>query len=293
MQKILCGRRRPVHAFTLIELLVVIAVISLLAAILFPTFALVRDKARQTSCANNLKQIGLGLVQYMQDFDERTPAMENVGGNSAGWVGRMMPYIKSTQVFLCPSEALKTSGLGNTNVNGTNFANYPLSYAYNQAVRGPAVAPSAKDGITLSAFTGPAQTVMIFEIDSTGTSARAVPMLAPDEISSWGHSGTAGGGYSAAMGVMDNAVGYGTFDPGDLRHKGGEGANYVFVDGHVKFMKAANVSCGSTPNNAAAAQYSGPGTCVAADNPLGSTARCAEAVGYAGAGKHQATFSYR
>ncbi|MEN6404264.1 MAG: prepilin-type N-terminal cleavage/methylation domain-containing protein, partial [Armatimonadia bacterium] len=61
------------RGFTLIELLVVIAIIAILAAILFPVFAKAREKARQTSCLNNCKQLGTAIVQYCQDYDERMP----------------------------------------------------------------------------------------------------------------------------------------------------------------------------------------------------------------------------
>src|SRR5690349_9006268 len=85
------GRR----AFTLIELLVVIAIIALIAAILFPVFARVREKARSAACQSNLKQIGLGILQYSQDYDERLPIGMNVKpaadwpvDNRGGWAGQ-------------------------------------------------------------------------------------------------------------------------------------------------------------------------------------------------------------
>lgn len=122
------------RAFTLIELLVVIAIIAILASILFPVFARARENARRASCQSNLKQIGIGIAQYTQDYDERLPLATHGGsgfgeGEPDGWVfyslfgttgtpaifdtaqGSIQPYIKSAQVFICPSDSTgKTSG---------------------------------------------------------------------------------------------------------------------------------------------------------------------------------------
>ncbi|MBC8143513.1 MAG: DUF1559 domain-containing protein, partial [Armatimonadetes bacterium] len=120
--------------FTLIELLVVIAIIAILAAILFPVFAQAREKARQTSCLSNMKQIGLGLVQYVQDYDELNPTAyfhkafnPASGGTALGyihWSALLQPYIKSNQIWVCPSDQL--GGHAPTCFTGNNLgAGFP------------------------------------------------------------------------------------------------------------------------------------------------------------------------
>jgi prepilin-type N-terminal cleavage/methylation domain-containing protein/prepilin-type processing-associated H-X9-DG protein len=103
------------RGFTLIELLVVIAIIAILAAILFPVFAQARDKARQTSCLSNEKQIGLAVQMYMQDYDNTYPSQKGDGifvfaaknkDSGLNWYDELAPYIKSGQVWICPSDIL-------------------------------------------------------------------------------------------------------------------------------------------------------------------------------------------
>ncbi len=122
------------RGFTLIELLVVIAIIAILAAILFPVFARAREKARQTSCLSNVKQMMLGVLMYTQDYDERFPmdGMYNGFGSYPSapfWDVLLQPYIKNTQIYRCPSAPASASA------NGTR------NYSYNAIVGGSWVNP--------------------------------------------------------------------------------------------------------------------------------------------------------
>jgi prepilin-type N-terminal cleavage/methylation domain-containing protein len=112
-EKSIMNRRK---GFTLIELLVVIAIIAILAAILFPVFAKAREKARQISCASNEKQLGLGIIQYVQDYDERFPDY----AGDYGWAGQIYPYVKSTGVYKCPDDS-----------NTAASPKVPISYQFN------------------------------------------------------------------------------------------------------------------------------------------------------------------
>ena len=121
------GFTNRARAFTLIELLVVIAIIANLAAILFPVFAQARAKARQTACLSNLKQVGIGIMMYAQDYDETLPGIADEGpaSNSAtgyglalgfldpaaqrNWCVQIQPYIKNWGVYRCPSAAPRSS----------------------------------------------------------------------------------------------------------------------------------------------------------------------------------------
>ncbi|MBC8138032.1 MAG: prepilin-type N-terminal cleavage/methylation domain-containing protein, partial [Fibrella sp.] len=107
-------KKRSGSGFTLIELLVVIAIIAILAAILFPVFAQARDKARQASCLSNIRQIGIGMIMYVQDSDETYPGAlqpePTINGGSTTDMRKpldmqIMPYIKNDQIWSCPSDA--------------------------------------------------------------------------------------------------------------------------------------------------------------------------------------------
>src|SRR5580700_9494091 len=96
------GIEQSRSGFTLIELLVVIAIIAILAAILFPVFAKVREKARQITCLSNEKQMGLGIMEYAEDNDEYIPEVFTPG--NVPWWQAIDPYMKSQQVYVCPDD---------------------------------------------------------------------------------------------------------------------------------------------------------------------------------------------
>ncbi len=139
-------------AFTLIELLVVIAIIAILAAILFPVFARARENARRASCMSNLKQIGLGVMQYTQDYDEFMP--DNVGYPN-GWGAAIYPYIKSTNVFACPDDSSDIS----------NPALKRNSYAYNSNFIAQF---GATKPVSIAAMNATASTVILVEVSGGG-----------------------------------------------------------------------------------------------------------------------------
>ena len=129
-------KRDKQRAFTLIELLVVIAIIAILAAILFPVFAKAREKARQSSCLSNLKQLSLAELQYVQDNDETfSPVRDWKAVPAQTWMSMIQPYAKSNGIFLCPDDSSTTlvpnDKVGGTTINFQQATTWHDSYLYN------------------------------------------------------------------------------------------------------------------------------------------------------------------
>ncbi|RYX85718.1 DUF1559 domain-containing protein [bacterium] len=228
------------RGFTLIELLVVIAIIAILAAILFPVFARARENARRSSCQSNLKQIGLGAIQYVQDYDEQMVRVSYGVSNGDGpsdvnrykWMDAIQPYVKSTQIFDCPSNAntnttpylYNAPGVGNSTGGATTkFGSYTMSCS----LPGSLNAPSYNGGdVSSASLAEPSTTLWIADMEADGSINPPFRFIvATGNNLSFGN-GSAGRrliGYSAQSGAIID------------RHL--DTTNILFCDGHVKSMK--------------------------------------------------------
>src|SRR3954453_7753513 len=218
------------RAFTLIELLVVIAIIAILAAILFPVFAQARDKARSVACLSNMKQIGTAESMYMQDYDGGI--QELIPGGAAGraglvgqpsmWMGTLQPYIKSVDIFRCPSSSVSKADLtfdkrdSACSIGLNSFLGWYFNYFYYVTIGGNERKAAYPRPVREATIAYPAQTVVFgdaFDLTVAGRTPRAY-WLDP------------GYGKGVRFGLSD-------------RHS--LGSNLVFADGHAKWYRTDSV----------------------------------------------------
>lgn len=271
----MCKTLRPSplrnRAFTLIEILVVIAIIAILASILFPVFSRARESARRASCASNMKQIGLAWIMYSQDYDEMTTPMYVEGGGGPYldladknyWPDLLYPYIKSGSaktvkdssqggVFTCPS----TSGLN----MGSPDHWTAVRYAYNQSnINNDYIvfdSGSVSRGVTMARLGHPSQTIAFSE----GLLGGGPFLNGSDHADNIGDQNTVYGAYdfntpikrssnvpatlreSLEKGLMvEGGTTVDTMATDRTLHQHMDGSNYVFADGHVKWLKTTTL----------------------------------------------------
>jgi len=242
------GIKTQKQAFTLIELLVVIAIIAILAAILFPVFAAAREKARQTSCASNMKQLGLGMIQYVQDYDEVLVPTSFNWGASGNWTTFIYPYIKSTGVYNCPDDP-GVSGQTPWTLSSTGYPSYQINYTcygpdaefFPPSEEWPdrPIASGTK-ALNVSMEADPAGTIWMTEASRTGNMVGQM---------NWEFDTRDNGNTAPTPGCWDLTTSMnlsakipyfgGDFGSMGFQHTGR--SNFLFTDGHVKSLTPQTV----------------------------------------------------
>jgi len=270
--------------FTLIELLVVIAIIAILAAILFPVFAKVREKARQTTCLSNEKQIGLATLQYAQDYEECYPLAQTINwGSNYDWTLMIAPYVKSgringnfstvNSIYNCPSAALEP-GTGATEQNLYK----PVSDVFTDMTQNlPPTFTIPSGPVNLNTIDHPADQVMIYESGLAGPygihGTQASPRTAQAEVFNsgaewvWGTGQANQGGIGNSLNPNNDCDNFTNiaWAGQDWWNSGGGGCdiypryrhngmcNMLFCDGHAKAVRKGGINYRDNIWNAAEA----------------------------------------
>lgn len=238
-----CNENRS--GFTLIELLVVIAIISILTAILFPVFARVRENARRASCQSNLKQISLGIMQYVQDHDEYYPYAQwtrPTGQPNAPWVSSfwfwqnvIRPYVKNEQVMACPVQTYYLTGTDRL---------YRGHYGANASVIRNQTAPITP-ARNISALPAPQTVYLIFDAGNN---------IGQNNAEATGGNYYYLPGFGSIPGKTCT-IGSAEMRPDCEKGRHFGGVNVAFADGHVKWFKTAKL-------NAEAVKVAQPSGCA-------------------------------
>ncbi len=268
--------RKGSNAFTLIELLVVIAIIAILAAILFPVFAQAREQARKTSCLSNAKQWTLGVLMYIQDYDETmVPAWDGADNiyRTNGtvyrtwdpWCNLVQPYVKNLAMTLCPDNPWNnsiTNGGLNTDAREKIYCTYGFNFEYLGIFQGADPNGTGNylwSGIALAGIGKPAQEIMLIDCQGPDWADAGHgfvytqpigPVVQPPDASYITSFGGGWGNQSDYSLYYD----YPGYDGASFRHSGSAfvknalptgGASTAFSDGHVKFLRVGALTAGT------------------------------------------------
>jgi prepilin-type N-terminal cleavage/methylation domain-containing protein/prepilin-type processing-associated H-X9-DG protein len=248
--------------FTLIELLVVIAIIAILAAILFPVFAQARDKARQASCLSNCKQIGTGIMMYVQDYDELYPngghGTPGGGDPSNRWYKEIFSYVKNIGVYTCPSRPNRRSTMG---TNG--LPNRPGGYGCNNNVMlwgGDGIVPGVA-ARSMAEVADPAGTFIVGEAEQC-TCAGVTNNTDPEDWVNHTNNTTDWQLHPPGNWANNNTAQYANCDGSSnqarrpmARHS--KGLNIIYCDGHAKWTSVKQFT-GVAPGNIKGWPYGHP-----------------------------------
>jgi prepilin-type N-terminal cleavage/methylation domain-containing protein/prepilin-type processing-associated H-X9-DG protein len=212
--------RRP--GFTLIELLVVIAIIAVLAAILFPAFAQAREKARQASCASNVRNLGLAVLLYAQDYDEQLPLAAYVtpGFKFVTWHELTDPYCRNKQVWHCPS-----STVGRADASGKVTTHFGYNVRYLTTIAPDFGNFASHSAMPLAAVGSPTETVMLVDARASvagswcGDDGKFLLPPSQGDADCWGRPA-----------VLHSA-----------------GSNILWMDGHARWRRPDQFYTGQTP----------------------------------------------